>query len=294
MSSTISRVTNRAKRQVMARFGPVNRIVHSTHEARLRDHRPNLPMLSPKDSDLVARQEVDGVVVTSLDELDLPNTAAIKEALGQLVQSLSDAAPGGDSTLRPTHQQILENIELWQWGLSHRLLDIVENHIGLPVRYHGADMRREVANGKAVGVRQWHRDIEDHRVFKILVWLNDVGPSGGPFEYVELPQSLDAVRRLKYVSGFVTDDSMDQVIPRDQWHQATGPKWTAVVPDTAQVFHRAMPATDRDRYSVTFTWTSRHQIKVMPSEPFTASETARIRVELDARQLECLPPAFQG
>lgn len=289
MINTLGRVTNRAKRQVMARFAPVNRMVHHAREARLKDHRPSLPYLNDSDANLVARQEADGIVITSLDALGLPGTDEIKRSLDRLVDQLSAVDPGDQNTLRPTQQQLFEDIGLWRWGLNHRLLDIVENHLGLPARYYGADMRREVANGKTVGVRQWHRDIEDYRVFKILVWLNDVDSDGGPFEYVKLEESVKAVNQLKYVSGFVTDEAMARVIPSEQWHQATGPKWTAVVPDTAQIFHRAMPATSRDRYSCTFTWTSRHQIKVMPASPISPGYAARIREGLDQRQLDCLP-----
>ncbi len=44
--STLSRVTNRAKRQVIARFAPINRWVLNAYEARLRDHHPLLPRIS--------------------------------------------------------------------------------------------------------------------------------------------------------------------------------------------------------------------------------------------------------
>ena len=60
--------------------------------------------------------------------------------------------------------------------------------------------------------------------------------------------------------------------------------------DPARILHRASPAEDQDRYSVTFTWTSRHPIKTMPpAEPLTADEDARIRAGLSPAQLACLP-----
>ena len=90
--------------------------------------------------------------------------------------------------------------------------------------------------------------------------------------------------------GFVPDVEMDKVVPSSEWVKATGPRWTAVLADPARILHRASPAEDKDRYSVTFTWTSRNPIKTMPAaEPFTADEDARIRAGLTPAQLACLP-----
>ena len=219
--------------------------------------------------------EKDAVAVTSLDELALSGVESVKATLDRLVTQLAGTDPGAESAIRPSHEQLFEDVELWRLGLNRRLLDIAENYIGLPVRYYGGAMYREVADGKALGTRQWHRDIEDHRVFKILIWLNDVGPRGGAFQYIPKPESDDAVNRLKYVAGFVTDDQMTMIVPEEEWVKATGPRWTAVMADPARILHRASPAEDRDRYSITFTWTSRHPIKTMPpAEPFSASDAA--------------------
>ena len=191
----------------------------------------------------------------------------------------------------PSADQLLEDPVVWRWGLDERLLDIVENYIGLPVRYYGANVRREVADGTLADTRQWHVDIEDQRMMKILIWLDDVAEDGGPFEYVSLPHTRQAVRSLRYVSGFVGDAEMAGVVDRDNWRTATGPRWTAVVCDTAAVFHRAQPPVGRDRYSVTFSWTSRSPITTIAAEPFTEEQCRRVRAGLTARQLECLAPS---
>jgi hypothetical protein len=293
-TSAISRATNRAKRQVMARVAPVNRLVNNAHRTRIRAHQPHLPVLDPVDAALVSTMESDGVSVTSLQALDLPGSAGLRASLETLVSQLAARDPGVESALRPTPGELLADIEVWRWGLNQRLLDIVENYIGLPVRYYGAAMYREVADGKALGTRQWHRDIEDHRVFKILVWLNDVGPRGGAFQYIPKPMSQDAVQRLKYVAGYVPDDAISAVVPTANWIKATGPQWTAVMADPAAVLHRASTPEDRDRYSVTFTWTSRSPIKTMPAaEPFSPADIFRVRAGLSARQIGCLPAEFQ-
>jgi hypothetical protein len=187
---------------------------------------------------------------------------------------------------------VLADSYIWQWGLQDRVLDLVENFIGLPVRYYGAHVRREVADGECADTRQWHRDIEDHRVLKMLVWINDVGLDGGPFEFLPRKWTDSAIRELGYVSGFVGDDDLARVVPRTEWRAADGPRWTAVLGDTAGILHRARPPTKQDRYSVTFSWTSRRPITTIPAEPFTPDQAARIRRYLTPRQLACLPRAL--
>ena len=293
MTNVISRASNRAKRQVIARFPPVSKLVQNAHESKVRSHRKSLPPLTPTDAALIDVLEREAVAVTSLAALGVSDTSSARQTLQSLADRLAATDPGRYSAIRPKHEELLENPELWRLGLDHRLLDIAENYIGLPVRYYGAAMYREVADGRVEGTRQWHRDIEDHRVFKILVWLNDVGPNGGAFQYIPKRQSDTAVKQLKYVAGFVTDAEITQHVPPAEWVKATGPKWTAVMADPARILHRASPAVDQDRYSVTFTWTSRRPIKTMPpAEPFSPSEIEVLKEGLDSRQVACLPEEF--
>ncbi|SDU84396.1 hypothetical protein SAMN04488544_0832 [Microlunatus sagamiharensis] len=290
MTSTLNRVTNRAKRQVIARFAPVNRLVQNAYEARVREHRPHLPTISPSTAALIEEVETTGVAVTSLDALGIPGTERLKVILDDLKASLAGRDPEGASALKPAHDELMADAALWRWGLQQELLDLVENYVGLPVTYYGAAVYREVADGRVEGTRQWHRDIEDHKVFKILVWIDDVTPQGGALQYVPRPVSDPAVKELRYVAGFVPDVEMEKVVPPAEWVKAVGPRWTAVLADPARILHRASPAEDKDRYSVTFTWTSRNPIKTMPAaEPFTADEDARIRAGLTPEQLACLP-----
>lgn len=290
MKEVLTRAANRAKRQAIARIAPVNRIVVNAHESRVRDYRPHLPAISPTEAVLVKEVDANGVAITSLDELALPGTSELKAALTRLTDKLAAREPGASSAIKPSREELAEETGIYQWGLNNRLLDVVENYLGLPARYYGAAVYREVADGKTEGTRQWHRDIEDFRVFKILVWLNDVGPRGGAFQYVPRPVSDPAVTQLKYVAGFVTDPALSEFVDPTQWVKATGPQWTAVMADPARILHRASPAEDRDRYSVTFTWTSRNPIKTIPNnDAFTNDEMARLRQGLDSRQIACLP-----
>ena len=288
MDKTFSGVMNRATRELTARVPVAAEWARRRHAVRLERYRSQLPTLPATDKALIEELDQQGLVRVSLDDLGVPDTDAIKKSALAWVDVLAARTPGSESGMSLTHAEIVDDLAIWRWGLSDRLLDLAERHIGLPVTYHGAFANRQLADGLTVGTRQWHRDIEDRRMLKILVWLNDVDVAGGPFTYVPAPESDRIARELRYAGGYVDDETMTRLSGPQGVRQATGPQWTAVVVDTARVFHRGQPPTGRERYAMTFTWTSRHPIKSMPNEPFTAEEGDRIRAGLTRRQLDCL------
>lgn len=278
--SALGLASNRAKRELMVRVPPVRELTGRRHAQRLLHHRPQLPDLDSDDRELVSRRGSEGAVLTSLDELGLPKTDSLRRGLMALAAILAARARDKHrNTIRPSQEELLADTQVWQWGLQERLLDPVENHIGLPVRYRGADVRCEVANGDRSGVRQWHRDAEDRRQFKMLVWLVDVYVDGGPFEHISRSHAADVVRSLRYTSGYVCEGKVAQTVPEREWHPCTGPTWTAVIADTASVFHRLKPPTARNWYSVTFSWTSRRPVKFHPiNRPPQSSVPASLRI----------------
>lgn len=295
--TVMSRLANRAKREALFGVSPVRRLAEKRHEQRLQRHVSHLPALAAGDREVVACIRDYGVHVTTLDALALPGTARVKGPLDRLVEELA-ALPPTSGVLRPPRGDILADLAVWRFGLSDRMLDIAENYLGVPVRYYYyPDVRREVANRSRSSASQdqyrdihhWHRDHEDYQILKLFVWLNDVDADGGPFGYIPRTRSAEVASRLRYVSGFASDEKVRRIAPEDEWHRATGPKWTAVMADTGQVFHRVTPGQVRDRYSVTFTYTSRRPIVNFPPETFTPDEQRRVREGLSARQLACLP-----
>ncbi len=294
MDKSLNGVMNRARRELTARVPLASEWARRRHEVRLERYRSHLPTLPPTDNALVEALDQHGVVLVSLDQLGVPDTEAIKQGALRWVKVLAERPAEGTSEMFLTHAELVDELTIWQWGLSHQLLDLAERHIGLPVTYHGAFANRQLADGRTVGTRQWHRDIEDRRMLKILVWLNDVGPDGGPFTYIPADVSDRIARELKYAGGYVDDETILRLAGAPSVCQASGPQWTAVVVDTARVFHRGMPPTGRDRYAMTFTWTSRRPVKRMPNEAFTAEEGDRIRAGMTRRQVASLRPDLPG
>jgi hypothetical protein len=287
------RAGNRAKLETIERIPTLRRLIDRQHQYQLRLHEPFACQLPPEQERLVDGVREVGVHVSSLDELALPGTPQLKVGLETLSEALRrQAAATADETVRPPLEDLLAESAVWQWGLNEPLLDLVESYLGLPARYYGADLRMERATARAVGVRQWHRDVEDHRMFKVLLWLNDVDLDGGPFEYVPRLRTELLARQFRYVSGFVSDEDLARHVPRQDWRQATGPTWTAVLSDTRSVFHRAMPPVARDRFSVTFSFTSRTPVTTLPTPRLPAAQRELATRGLTDRQRASLPLAF--
>lgn len=287
--NTARRIANRLKREVMFR-GPFRLLTRRRHAALLAAHAPKLPRISDAGRGLIGELRTTGVLQRELSALEIAGTAQMLTGLSTLVNELKALPAAGNNAPRLPISRLLEIPEIYLWGLDERLLDLVECYIGLPVHYHGADLRREIADGVTNDVRQWHIDAEDHRMFKIIAYLNDVTEVGGPFEYMTRQTSERAARALRYVSGFVPDAAMEKVMPRDNWRAATGPSFTGNVADTCAVFHRARPPTKVDRYSITFSWTSRRPMKTYASMPMVQETYDSLTRGLSPRQRACVPP----
>ena len=273
-------IRNRAWRQIAARVPPVRSAVQWRYESRLLEHAPHLKPLPWPQQQLVRTVARSGVVLCDLDALGLSGTSQLKASATRLVAKLRQTSE------RSSWDDLTEP-DVWRWGLREDVLDLVESYLGLPPRYVGAEVRRERADGQHYNTREWHRDAEDHRVLKILIWLEDVGPGDGAFEWVPSLLTDDVTTELRYVSGGRTG----QELARFPKLAAEGPRWTAVVADTRKVFHRAGIPHGRDRYSLTFAWTSRHPTKTYnPAERVSPEQAAQFSSGLSARQLACLPP----
>lgn len=284
------RVVNRAQREVLMR-SPAMRNRHlERREQQRRDHQRALPPLDAKGLQTLEALERDWMKETSLDAL-APGQGVLED-LESLRAVTQRRRPFGRNPTFASPEEIYRHARAWTWGLSPGLLDLVENYLGVPAWYWGADVRCERADGRYFGVRQWHRDVEDLQMLKLLVYLSDVGADAGPFEHLSRTHSREATTGLRYVSGFVADDALARVVPREKWLRRLGSRGTATFVDTCQLFHRASPPAATDRYSITFIWTSRHPLKTYPVPPMKTAHREAIFERLDARQRECLPPGL--
>jgi hypothetical protein len=286
---TVGRALNRLKREVLRL--PGFRVVRGYEYGQaLERHSTRLPKLDPRELPILESLRRKGATVVDIESLGLPETPGFFASLYKLVPELEAAKPvGADNSPRISAKRIMDFPEIYLWGLNERLLNLVENYVGLPIRYHGVDVRREIADGKPNDVRQFHIDTEDHRMFRAVLYLNDVDVGEGPFEFIDRETSVEAARKLHYGSGFVSDQAMERVVPRSAWTQATAKAKCGAFADTCRVFHRAQAPRTKDRFSATITWMSTTPIKTYPSVPLSDSLYSFLSSRISERQASVLP-----
>ncbi|WP_370568031.1 2OG-Fe(II) oxygenase [Fortiea sp. LEGE XX443] len=254
-------------------------------------YKPNLPIISKDDLELVDRINNEGVVVTSLDNLGiLSNTQLLKAAKN----IASQMKPNIDSdqnkfVVHASQQQIMEHPEIFLWGLEERLLNIVEHYFCLPVAYHGAYFRRDIANQLETGSRLWHIDQEDRKVLKIIVYVNDVTDNQGPFQYIPLSLTSSIAQSLKYTYGYIRNQTMQKVISPSNYKSCIGNSGTVVFAGTGGIFHRGKPPENSDRFTIFFDYTSRRKKELFYINPsLSQKDLIILSKHLSERQKKCL------
>jgi hypothetical protein len=222
-----------------------------------------LPVLSEFDQGIVDDVKREGVAVRSLESLFFSSNPSLRETFDKLVHDLQ--APGHHA---PEIQVATSNCisihpiriakaypELYLWGLDERLLNIVENYIGLPIVFHGVLARQEIPNGQQVLTRLWHTDREDRNILRINIYVNDVGLDDGPFEYIP-KSSTPSLRHFKKSGYQITDEALAPVIPPRQWKACPGSAGTVIFAATGKVLHHGkVPLSSRQRIAVSYYYT---------------------------------------
>jgi hypothetical protein len=211
---------------------------------------------------VAADLDTEGVHVTSLDRLlpesapqILANAAALLQDEGARTESALWTRGSASSDLAA--EAMLARVpELYLLGLDARILQLVQHYLRLPVAYHGAVLRHSLIDGRFAGPRLWHQDAEDFHVFRMVLYLTDVTATSGPFEYI--PRSLGITyRHFHDHEGELTNERMEQVVPKRLWGRCLGPAGTVVMCDTAKVFHHESMQTERDRAVLMIGYSSR-------------------------------------
>jgi hypothetical protein len=225
-----------------------------------------LPALSETDRQIVDEINHEGVAIRSIDQLSFPSTAALRESFKCLIADLKDkplAKPeeleykmGFDHCVPANPSRIAKAYpDLYLWGLDDRVLDIIENCIGMPVAYHGVIARKEINDGRQLGSRRWHKDAEDRNIIRISIYLNDVGEEDGPFEYV--PRYVKLPHAAKSLD-MPSDEDMASIVPASEWKACTGTAGTVVFAATGKIFHHGkVPTSKQERIAISYYYTSR-------------------------------------
>ena len=234
----------------------------------------SLPPLAGVAKNIVEALEEHGIYITTLDQLGVSGTDALLEDSTTLAQRLKVRAQASAfSDRHEVHASLAEFRqvpEIFRWGLDDRLLQIVRHYLGLPVGYDGVSCVLSVADQREIGARAWHRDLEDRRMLKICVYLNEVDAEGGPLECVAPELNAWLSKSPLHQREPISNQEMQQlpVYGAAQTVSCTGPKGTVIFLDTARFFHRGKPPTQNNRAAVFF-----HYFSSRPSRPFFCHRT---------------------
>ena len=235
--------------------------------------------------------EKHGTVVTHVDALKDAGFAGIENVrrFGPALFQNLDATMDKGYVVHAPLSRIQENAEPLLWGLNERFIDIVEAYLGLPAAYRGMTARRDIANGEKTATRLWHRDNEDSRIVKIIVYLNDVEcADDGPFEYIPKSALASADGLAVFDGNRIRDADIDRVVPKDQQKLCLGRAGTVVFTDTCSVFHKGALGKRRDRYTLFYPFNS--AIPLSPADCSVMFDVKRFRTqaELSVRQAAIL------
>ncbi len=250
------------------------------YRVALSNHAKNLPALETGDTVSSSLRDApqgtakgdraildtlkhEGVCVTSLDALGLKSTAnLLSESYNQLA-AMPASVTNHSSRKLPQIYTVTDLPEFSHWGSEQRLLNIIENYIGLPVAFHGVHLRKDFPNENQFGTLLWHKDSEDRRIIKAIVYLSDVEQKHGPFEYV--PKNLTNLFTLNYYriyyklwqSGYlgINDEALETIVPKRKWKSCLGKAGTVILVDTKNVLHHGTLRSE-ERSALFFVYTA--------------------------------------
>ncbi|MEH2173420.1 phytanoyl-CoA dioxygenase [Nostoc sp.] len=226
-------------------------------------HSRNLPALEERDRNILKALKKDGVYVTTLADLGLNSSSELLKAAYQQLSQMENPNNDHLDEKLPQIYTVTGLPEFYNWAMEKRLLNLIENYIGLPIAFHGVHLRKDFPSKHQFGTLLWHSDAEDRRIIKIFIYLNDVEEKTGPFEYI--PRSLTSLFSWSYIrlfyklwkSGYmgIDDEQVKPVIPKSAWKSCPGPAGTVILVDTKNALHHGTVRTE-ERSTLFFCYTA--------------------------------------
>ena len=223
-------------------------------------HRSQLAPIEARDRSIVDGLATDGGFTTNLDALEALDTAEMVSAADRLFEDMSRITPeksSKDYMVAARPDKIANYPEILRWGLNERFLAIAENYIGLPVNYRGVLARLDMPDGTVRETRLWHRDQEDARILKIVVYISDVNEDAGPFEFVRASWRQPSRLARGSKKRVNNEEAFDQAVPLEARGAVVGPRGTVGFVDPCRVFHRGRLPLTGTRKSLFFAYNSR-------------------------------------
>lgn len=230
------------------------------YRIKVWQNAPNLPVLQESDRLIVDHLKRDGIYITTVAELGFDSTLQLLNAAHTILPTMGKGNYTDLSQNPPEIYTVTHIPNFYNWGIEQRLINILENYIGLPVAYHGVQIRKDFLNANQFSTMLWHRDSEDRRIIKIIIYLNDVEAENGPFEYV--PASLTSIDNLnfyrlysKIYNAGIDNEILEKIVPKSAWKSCTGQAGTVIIADTQRLLHHGTVRT-KERSTLFFVYTA--------------------------------------
>lgn len=173
--------------------------------------------------------------------------------------------------------------------LSRYLLDVASAYLRMWPKLSYVDLWYTVpqpAEAKRVASQLWHYDFDDKHLLKAFLYLDDVDPETGPFEYVAGSQPGGPhhdVRPWKPMGfGRVPEDEVQRAVPNDAIRTFTGPRGTIIFCNTSGL-HRGGFATARARVLATATYCSPASLAALSQRNYDVDSSELSRLSREAR-----------
>jgi hypothetical protein len=233
------------------------------YQNKLWQHQRNLPVVEASDISIINTLKKSGAYITSLGDLGLSSTPKMLAAANSYIDGMVNPKNIRAGYQLPQIYTVTDLPEFSNWGIETRLQNIIEHYIGLPIAFHGVHLRKDFPNQEQVETLLWHKDSEDRRMIKVIIYLNDVTQEHGPFEYIPLPaNSLERVNNYRvdyelWRSNFlgINDEKMAKIIPKSAWKSCPGKAGTVIFADTRNILHHGT-VRSRERPALFFTYTA--------------------------------------
>ncbi|MBK1986695.1 phytanoyl-CoA dioxygenase [Sphaerospermopsis aphanizomenoides BCCUSP55] len=234
------------------------------YQVSLVQHRKNLPVLSNEDQLIAQTLNKEGVYITSLESLGLPSTAQMLESAKNYAAMMKNPRNIESGYNLPQIYTVTDLPEFVTWGIEERLQNIIEHYIRLPIAFHGVHVRKDFPNEQQLQTLLWHKDSEDRRMMKVIIYLHDVTEKHGAFEYIPLPTNpLELLNyyRVDYAlwkSNFlgINDQKMMNIIPKKAWKYCPGKAGTIIFVDPRNVLHHGTVRSE-ERSTIFFVYTAK-------------------------------------
>lgn len=203
----------------------------------------------------------------SLARLDPVLTRDLLEAWRLRVAEVERAGPtsGQRSTGKAFFREWLDDDALARhpafvaMALATPVLASVARTMGQVPHLESVDILESLPDIRApVASQLWHYDVNDERIVKLFVYLEDCGRDNGPFTFIDAGPSQ---RVSSAVGHYVPDATISAHVPVEMWRTVEGPAGTGFLIDTGRCYHFGSRCTRR-RVAYIATYSS--GLKFMP------------------------------